>query len=78
MKIKCDSCNGTGQAYVSCCTQEIVEEDIAMCPVCFEHLGEEDCPDCDGTGETDIVNTSRNKPITLSHATATNGRAARS
>lgn len=48
--IKCKSCNGTGQAYVSCCTQEIVDSDIAMCPVCKEHLGEEDCPDCDGTG----------------------------
>lgn len=51
MKVKCDTCSGTGEAYVSCCTQEVVFSDTPMCPVCHEHLGEEECPDCDGTGE---------------------------
>ena len=22
-----------------------------MCPTCYEHLGEEDCEDCNGTGK---------------------------
>lgn len=47
----CETCNGRKQVFISCCTQEIVDDDIAMCPTCHEHLGEEDCPDCDGTGK---------------------------
>ena len=61
-KIKCKTCHGSGQVVISCCTQEVINDDIQMCPKCFEHLGEEDCPDCDGTGEvpedkTDFTDT---------------------
>ena len=47
---KCESCNGKGWGVWSCCTGEPVNRDIMMCPQCKEHLGEEDCYDCDGTG----------------------------
>jgi len=50
----CETCNGNGQAVFSCCTGEVVDDDIMMCPKCHEHLGEEDCPDCDGTGHVDM------------------------
>ena len=52
---ECDFCNGKKVLYISCCTQEPVDEDIAMCPECHEHLGEEDCPECDGTGEVEMT-----------------------
>lgn len=52
-KIKCESCNGRGWGVWSCCTGEPVDRDIMMCPKCYEHLGEEDCYDCDGTGYVD-------------------------
>jgi len=47
----CETCNGKGEAVFSCCTGDIVDSDIMMCPVCYEHLGEEPCYDCDGKGE---------------------------
>ena len=47
----CPSCNGTGKAVYSCCTGEIVTGDILICPKCKEHLGEEVCQQCGGTGE---------------------------
>lgn len=56
-KVKCTTCNGSGEAMISCCTGNVVSDDIEMCPVCFEHLGMEDCPDCDGTGSVDETKT---------------------
>ena len=54
MKMKtCETCDGKGEAVISCCTGDVVDIDIMMCPVCYEHLGEETCPDCDGKGETE-------------------------
>lgn len=47
---KCETCNGRGWGVWSCCTGDPVNRDIMMCPHCNEHLGEEDCYDCDGTG----------------------------
>ena len=47
---KCQTCNGAGEAVFSCCTGEVVNHDIQMCPECYEHLGEEECYDCNGTG----------------------------
>lgn len=47
---ECETCNGKGEVMLSCCTGEVVEDDIAMCPKCHEHLGDETCPDCDGEG----------------------------
>jgi DnaJ-class molecular chaperone len=52
-KTQCETCNGSGEAVFSCCTGEVVHDDIMMCPVCHEHLGEEECPDCEGTGEVE-------------------------
>jgi len=52
-KVKCDTCNGTGEVIYSCCTGEIVSDDIALCPVCYENLGEEYCEDCKGTGKVE-------------------------
>jgi len=49
----CETCYGNKEVIISCCTGDIVDDDIAMCPICYEHLGEETCPDCDGTGETE-------------------------
>lgn len=43
-KDNCDFCNGTGVGYFSCCTGDPVDSDFPMCPECFEHLGEEECP----------------------------------
>ena len=51
MLVKCETCKGSGEAVVSCCTGEVVHGDIQMCPECYEHLGEDTCPDCGGSGE---------------------------
>jgi hypothetical protein len=52
-KVECPTCYGKGEATFSCCTGEVVNDDILMCPCCYEHLGEEECQDCDGTGFID-------------------------
>lgn len=51
LKEDCETCGGKGYGYWSCCNQELVDEDIARCPICQENLGEEDCEDCNGTGK---------------------------
>lgn len=38
------------EVMISCCTEEVIEDDIDLCPKCKEHMGLEPCPDCDGTG----------------------------
>ena len=46
----CESCSGTGKAVFSCCTGDTLKgiySDYMMCPICKEHLAEEDCPDCE-------------------------------
>ena len=50
MKVRCDTCSGTGEVMYSCCTGEIISDDMDLCPVCFDHMGEGDCEDCEGTG----------------------------
>lgn len=47
---ECPTCNGKGEAVFSCCTGEVVNDDIQLCPSCHEHLGEEQCQDCEGKG----------------------------
>jgi hypothetical protein len=49
---ECPECEGKGVGYFSCCTGESVNEEYAMCPECFEHLGLEQCLNCDGAGVT--------------------------
>jgi len=46
----CPQCEGQKEGYFSCCTGEMIDPDIAMCPDCKEHLGEETCDVCGGTG----------------------------
>lgn len=46
----CPECEGAKELVYSCCTGDIVSNDIMMCPVCHEHLGEEPCFTCDGKG----------------------------
>lgn len=40
---KCKDCNDTGEIYISCCTQEIINSDYKRCPKCKENLGPEKC-----------------------------------
>lgn len=47
---ECEECKGKGYGVWSCCTGELVANDIMLCPTCYEHLGEEDCWECKGTG----------------------------
>ena len=52
MKTKeCEVCDGKGYGVWSCCDGELVDNDFAMCPTCHEHLGEEECDECSGTGK---------------------------
>jgi hypothetical protein len=48
--VECETCNGNGEAMFSCCTGEVVTNDYGLCPECCEHLGDEECPDCEGKG----------------------------
>ena len=50
MKIECPECQGKGKVAYSCCNQEPVDSDIMMCPICQEHVGEEECYTCGGAG----------------------------
>lgn len=52
-KVECEACRGTGACVYSCCTGEIVRDDISICPDCHEHLGEETCQSCNGEGYVD-------------------------
>lgn len=53
----CPECDGTGEMMYSCCTDEPVDSDYALCPVCREHLGESDCNTCEGKGKVPITIT---------------------
>jgi len=51
--ILCPDCGGRGECVTSCCTGEVISDDWQMCPVCHEHLGEDTCELCGGTGFVD-------------------------
>ena len=51
MKVECPTCIGKGEAMFSCCTGEAIFDDSDLCPTCYEHMGEEECIDCHGTGK---------------------------
>lgn len=53
IKIQCPTCDGKGEAVISCCTGEVIRDDYQMCPECHEHLGEDTCPDCEGSGKVE-------------------------
>ena len=46
--ITCENCEDNGYGYWSCCTGDYLgaEMDIDLCPICKEHLGEENCEEC--------------------------------
>ncbi len=46
----CPTCNGEKEVMISCCTQEVIHDDLDFCPECKEHMGLEECPDCKGIG----------------------------
>lgn len=46
----CPECDGKGELVYDCCSGDIVNEDVMICPICHEHLGEDDCKNCEGTG----------------------------
>lgn len=50
----CHFCKGRKEVFISCCTQETVSEDSQRCPECHENLGEETCPECNGTGFEEV------------------------
>lgn len=52
-KILCETCDGKREAVFSCCTGDTITDDYMICPVCKEHLGEEECIDCQGIGYVD-------------------------
>lgn len=51
---ECPTCQGKGEAMFSCCTGEVVTGDYDLCPVCYEHCGEDTCVDCDGEGQVPV------------------------
>ena len=47
----CVECDGDGWVHVSCCGDDIKDNDTDLCPSCHEHCGEpETCEECDGSG----------------------------
>ena len=48
--VVCPECEGKKELVYSCCTGEPVDNDLMICPTCKEHLGEEPCFTCGGTG----------------------------
>lgn len=52
----CFDCKGKGRIFISCCTGEQVEEEIARCPSCKENAVEETCPTCKGIGKVEMEN----------------------
>lgn len=47
---KCTDCDGTGIALTSVCCDAKFDNDIRICEECFEHLGDNECTSCEGTG----------------------------
>jgi hypothetical protein len=56
--MECLVCDGTGKVCFSCCGDDIKENDHDLCPSCKEHcsLDEENCEECNGTGEIKPLN----------------------
>jgi len=51
-KIKCETCDGTGNLGSECCGDEINKR--GMCTSCNKFALPEYCDDCDGTGVEDL------------------------
>jgi DnaJ-class molecular chaperone len=48
----CEECGGDGCVMISCCGDNMINQDIDICPTCKEHTGleEEECGYCQGGG----------------------------
>lgn len=48
----CPNCGSTGEVHLSCCGDDISNQDDDICPTCKEHCGDEPetCEDCKGEG----------------------------
>jgi hypothetical protein len=54
---ECESCEGTGKDFYSCCGDDMRGKDFDLCPTCKEHTGwmgslkeAEPCYECEGKG----------------------------
>lgn len=47
----CEACQGTGIAETSNCCDAPYDNDYMICSDCHEHLGDQTCIECDGTGK---------------------------
>lgn len=54
---QCPECDGKGTGFFSCCSGDRVDQDAPLCPDCMEHLGEDTCEACEGTGK--ILNSKK-------------------
>ena len=54
---ECPTCRDTGECVTSCCTGDVITDDYVICSVCFEHCGEGECPDCEGSGKVPVEQT---------------------
>ena len=46
----CEDCLGSGIAITSNCCDAGYDLDIMICKECKEHLGDNECPSCNGQG----------------------------
>lgn len=47
----CKTCNGTGKINQSDCCGAEIYDDVGICSECKEHCEEDECGDCEGTGD---------------------------
>lgn len=46
----CTDCEGTGYSLLSNCCGAEFDSDYMMCSDCLEHLGDNECTECNGQG----------------------------
>lgn len=48
--IECPCCDGTGVSETTNCCDAPYDKDIMLCTECYEHIGEQECDECNGKG----------------------------
>jgi RecJ-like exonuclease len=48
---ECTECEGTGYSLLSNCCGAFFDTDIRICSECKEHIGDNDCTECNGQGK---------------------------
>lgn len=51
---QCESCQGSGIAETTNCCGASYDKDYMICTDCKEHLGDQECMDCDGIGKISV------------------------